>query len=187
MSEKNKHNEADILRVSIGGLDDEALDRILQNGSAMLQGAFYLWSTLIDTGLEEWSSERLPHTCSDGRVFTGQIQLHWRQEIHYIDGEYANAWRIVYAGPASLCPHAFDDGETEKLVPGCKQKELVIRLWGERRDEQQSWMEPRIPRDLDYPIPGKSRWVVAKVVRYLKNGQEIYSRWAEVLPWKESA
>jgi len=177
------HESNLILLATAGDMDGKGLDQLVYTSAASLDCKYFAWQTLADAGLAAWDTAYRPQEYPEGRLFCHQGQLHWRQEARYSGGKYFHTWRLVYAGPSSLLVPGFI--QRDNFLECCQAEELLVRLWGERLKNQPDWMEPRIPRRISYPAQKTGRWMALRLIRYRKNGQIEYVRWADLLPWKE--
>ena len=73
--------------------------------------------------------------------------------------------------PNDWRPEEFEVGE-----------EVRISLFGERREGDTAWREPRIPRPIEYPVPQGSGRVRLVAVPYLRKGMVVRMMWKEVEP-----
>jgi hypothetical protein len=132
---------------------------------------------------------RYPHaldsTWTHGRAFGPRLEVRWQKagdefdllllteaELETLDG-----WQAVERdGPVVPFPDSADPpGQVMLWGTHVSHLQQPHRLAGGKTN---AWIETRIPRALEYPIPGTPRWVKARVIVYRLRGQPVLTRLA---------
>lgn len=182
----NTASMADIEPVAVarGRLDDAELRQLLAGLTAEFR--YLMGSSTADAYLG-WLTQALdPVTYDDARVFGPAGDLRWRREEWLDGGQLMRGWRAVFVGGRAGCPMTPLPEDVLDLA-GHEQKPLNALLWGERRTGQSVWLEPRIPRPLDYSalVPGDPARVGLVAIQYIKQGQIDFVRLLGFSRWPQ--
>lgn len=148
------------------------------------QCQYLLWQTDIAQEIEQFPADCNPASYLKAYAFGPRVQLHWQRERWLKDGLPHFGWRVVFSGDATMCPPTLQESETkEDLGSNYQIKTVTVKLWGERRTGQDTWLEPRIPRRLDYPYLHQPRWLGIAVTEYILGGRVAFSRYIGLTQW----
>lgn len=143
---------------------------------------FLLWQTDTDQELEAMPADCEPALYIEGRAFGPEAQLHWHRESWLTADGPQEGWRVVYTGQQAHCPTVLQEALVETLGNDYQKQTAVVKLWGERQTGQDTWLEARIPRRLDYPH-GNSTFVGLELIQYLAAGQVVFTRYTGLTNW----
>lgn len=145
---------------------------------------YLLWQTDTAQEIEQFPANCDPASYLKAYAFGPRAQLQWQRERWLKDGSPQFGWQAVFIGDAVICPALLQDSETkEELGSSFQIKTVTVKLWGERRTGQDTWLEPRIPRRLDYPYPRQPRWLGITVTQYIQCGQVAFARYLGLTQW----
>lgn len=177
-----EQNEAPVVLVW-ERLDATRLQELMAACHARAAFSYWLSESVAEMEFREYDPALDATSMNEGRAFGQNGQLHWRRESWRDEqGQRQKGWRAVFTGdrkngPAVPAPnHSLD-------LDGYQAKVVSVRLWGERSGSQSGWLEPRIPRLLEYPILQAPRRLAMEVVEYRKDGRVAFVQYRGLAPW----
>lgn len=175
--------DPDPVAVAVGRRDDAAL-RALLAGLTAADFPYLMAYTPAAATLSPLPPALDGPAYDDGRAFGPAGEVRWRREEWLEGGQLRRGWRVVFVGRRAACPPFPAAAETQPLA-GHTQEPVTVRLWGERRGGQDVWLEPRIPRALDYRqlVTGAPRWAGMTIIQYRLGGQVDFVRLLGFAPW----
>ena len=168
------------IAAAMGKVSAETLRTLLDQVASHCD--YLLWQTDTDQELEAMPGNCDPALYIEGRAFGPETQLHWQRESWLTAEGPQEGWRVVYTGLQAHCPTALQAATSETLDNDYQRQTAVVKLWGERRAGQDTWLEPRIPRRLDYPYNNKPL-VGMELIQYLQEGQVAFTRYTGLTNW----
>ena len=124
-----------------------------------------------------------------GDAFSNHGHLRWAREWWVDENENRqNGWRAVYVGEEAHCPSFIKNTDAVKALKNPKTTAVLLR--GERREQQDTWIDLRVPRRLDYPWPETSsvpEKVALEIRQFTIADNRILTQYAQLVSWQEGA
>lgn len=117
-----------------------------------------------------------------GRAFGSQLEVRWQQVRTGFDllllaetDLAAEGWQVVSENQDTLAVPDAIDPPSQVVLWGTHLSRLRYphRLAGRQGN---AWIETRIPRPLEYPVPDQPQWVKARIIVYRCQGRPVLTR-----------
>jgi len=175
------------LAAALGYLDANQLSEIFQQAATRAEFQYLLWQTTKQHDWSHFSAEANPADYLEAQAFGRRGELHWKEQFWRSEGGLKSGWRVVWIGEKAACPEGLlteHACQIRLFAPDWQCQEITVLLWGERRPGQSAWIEPRIPRLLNYPLAATER-VGLKLLKHNAPAQPAFWQLYDLVPWKE--
>jgi len=126
-----------------------------------------------------WSVDFEPTVWEHGRLFDCRLEARWTLR----KGRQAEIWLLTES--PDLAPDGAERYDASapygiylwgRHLSRLERPELVQRP----EEDQEAWVEARMPRLLMYPVEGTPEFVAARALNYCRAGRPVWTRWMHI-------
>ncbi|MAT45263.1 MAG: hypothetical protein CL609_23285 [Anaerolineaceae bacterium] len=124
-------------------------------------------------------------TINEGRFFGSECDFQFRKTFwRNDDANWVSGWKGLYIGKKVSFKKSIPIETIDNNLSTFKQDEITIKLFGVKNGSDEFWIDPRIPKQINYPNVNYEK-VGLTIIKYSKNEEVLFTQWIGFEKWGE--